>query len=105
MPISGVDFEKGESVQKLFMEEKTMKDINSKQADDTTTAQTSTEFVADFNASSCEQPEETMQHHFIPLPPTETGRRRHAAHQLKAPKFTQNVVSSKQSQHTEMYFG
>ncbi len=82
-----------------------MKEFNSKQADDTTTAGIPTEYVVDFNASSCRHPEEMMQTHFVPLPPTETGRRRHPAHQMKAPKFTQNVVSSKQSQHTEMYFG
>ncbi len=82
-----------------------MKDFNLKQADDTTTAGIPTEFVANFNASSCRHPEEMTQPHFVPLPPTETGRRRHAAHQLKAPKFMQNLVSSKQSQYTEMYFG
>jgi len=82
-----------------------MKDFNSKQVDETTTAGISTEFVADFNASSCKHSEEMMQPHFVPLPPTETGRKRHAAHQLKAPKFTQNLVNSKQSQYTEMYFG
>ena len=65
----------------------------------------SSELAMAFNASCCDQTDEAVQHHYVPLPPTETGRKRHAAHQLKAPKFAQETVTCKQSQHTELYLG
>ena len=46
-----------------------------------------------------------MQHLYVPLVPTETGRRRHAAHQMQAPKFMQVVTDPLQAQHSDMYFG
>ncbi len=81
-----------------------MKEIDLKQFD-AAIGKNSAKFFSEFDASSCDQPDQMELPHFVPLPPTETGRKRHAAHQLKAPKFTHDLADSKQSQYTEMYLG
>ncbi len=82
-----------------------MKKCNLKQASDACADEIPAKIEVDFHACCCEQPDEMAQSQFVPLPPTETGRRRHPAHQMKAPKFAHDAISNKTSEHTEMYFG
>ncbi|MBL4885586.1 MAG: hypothetical protein JKY95_13770 [Planctomycetaceae bacterium] len=57
------------------------------------------------NQPETSQPESMGHADYVPLPPTETGHKRHDAHQLQAPNFLNNRPEYSQSQHSEMYLG
>lgn len=82
-----------------------MKDVELKRLDDVSINRKSDDIVSNDDASSADRSSEIAQVQFVPLLPTESGRKRHEAHQLKAPRFSQNVIEHQQSQYTEMYLG
>ena len=71
----------------------------------TTTQATPPEIDLNYNSSSPALQEYSTQIDYVPLLPTETGRKRHDAHQLNAPNHIEETSKNLQDEHPEIYLG
>ena len=82
-----------------------MKNVKTARLATAKTTKKPVEILTEFDVSSSEQQEYVTQENYVPLHPTETGRKRHDAHQMRTPKFMEPHVESQQTQHSEIYLG